>query len=95
MVSAEFRDVVQGNLIKGAQTFEIDLAFALNECRTQLFFTSDMAQYVADHLTAEVPAAEPAAEPAEVPAEVPAKQKANLLGVQGGRLRCVGGRFYR
>jgi hypothetical protein len=108
VISAEFSNVVQGKLVKGAEQFEIDLALCLSLCKNQIWFTGDMQNYVDEHLEVEEQPAEPetqneiqepefqdsTAQPTPLDLQKSVARR-NLFGVQGGHIRCITGRTYR
>jgi hypothetical protein len=84
VISADFRNVVEGKLVKKAETFWIDLALCLSLCRNQIWFTADMESYIKQHMpdTLSVPekeqvaqqAPEPHNEPEEMNEPLPVRQ---------------------
>jgi len=108
VISADYRDVVQGKLVKKAETFEINLKFLLNLCRNELWFTSEMKSYIDEHLP-EKEIEKPLEiqtqnEPEEMNQPLPlrelnlvdnSKTKRNLFGISGGSIRSIGNRYFR
>jgi hypothetical protein len=109
VISADFRDVVQGKLVKKAPTFEINLPFLLNICKNELWFTGDMQAYIDQHLPQEEKEIE---KPLEIQNHEPeemnqplqqrelnldenSKTKRNLFSMSGGSIYQIGHRVFR